>query len=82
MASIGNERIKKTIEGYTSKREERVQRLESNEGPYGAKRLPSSAEPFWFERKAAQDPDWVRALPHVQGGKEVLRNYVRQRWGR
>lgn len=33
----------------------------------------------WFEMKAAENPNWVLALPFVDGGKDLLQKYERAR---
>lgn len=75
---LDGKRIDETVRGVFERAKQFEQGVRTG-SPYARKRLRPEEEAFWFERQAARDPDWVRALPYAKGGKQQLQRYLRAR---
>lgn len=45
--------------------------------PYGAGEPDDATFVAWFNAMMARDPNWIEALPYVDGGREELMRYRR-----
>lgn len=80
--TIDREYIDQLMKGIPERKKQFDEDMKSTFGdPYGRQKLNAQQEAFWFTQQAAANPDWVRALPYVQGGKETIQRYMKARMG-
>lgn len=78
--TIDGQRVERTVTGAWDRARQWDKEINQVFGqPPGARNVTGEAEAFWFERQAAMNPDWVRALPYVKGGREMATRYMRRR---
>jgi len=52
--------------------------IQSEDGiPMGQKEPNAEQHRVWFEMMVAKDPNWILALPFVEGGRQELARYKR-----